>query len=70
MVGRFLVPFVSFQAVQPTNTNIADSFPGMENLSLPVQTQQPAAAKAAVQLKKPPKWMRRPCGANFGFGGK
>ena len=24
----------------------------------------------SVQLKQPPKWFRRPCGANFGFGGK
>ena len=24
----------------------------------------------SVQLKQPPKWLKRPCGANFGFGGK
>ena len=23
-----------------------------------------------MQLKSPPKWLRRPCGASFGFGGK
>jgi protein transport protein SEC31 len=23
-----------------------------------------------MQLKTPPKWLRRPCGASFGFGGK
>jgi hypothetical protein len=61
--------FCLFQPVQATNSNIADSFPGMENLSMPIQAV-PAAPKAAVQLKKPPKWLRRPCGANFGFGGK
>ena len=50
-----------------SNSNIADSFPGME-------TMQPVAAAAqtqsAVQLKQPPKWLKRPAGARFGFGGK
>ncbi|KAF9283082.1 protein transport protein S31, partial [Mortierella antarctica] len=31
------------------------------------QTQGPAAA---ISLKQPPKWLRRPVGATFGFGGK
>jgi hypothetical protein len=50
---------------QPT-TAIADSFPGME-------TMQPVAAHPSsvpVQLKQPPKWLKRPVGASFGFGGK
>lgn len=50
-----------------TNTKIADSFPGMgEAIPEPhMQTQQPV-----VDLKKAPKWLRRPVGATFGFGGK
>ncbi|KAG0219481.1 protein transport protein S31 [Mortierella sp. NVP41] len=31
------------------------------------QTQGPTAA---ISLKQPPKWLRRPVGATFGFGGK
>ena len=55
------------QQVQPTS-NIADSFPGMETMQ-PVE--QTARSKTqTVQLKQPPKWLRRPCGASFGFGGK
>lgn len=56
------------QQVQPTTSNIADSFPGMENM-VPV-TPAPTAKTQTVQLKQPPKWMKRPCGANFAFGGK
>ena len=26
--------------------------------------------QVTMQLKSPPKWLRRPCGASFGFGGK
>lgn len=50
--------------VQPT-TAIADSFPGMEAM-------QPVAAQpsSTMQLKNPPKWLKRPCGARFGFGGR
>nr|XP_046231965.1 protein transport protein Sec31A isoform X2 [Scatophagus argus] len=36
-------------------------------LQLP-QTSAPAAT--AIPLKKPPKWIRRPVGASFAFGGK
>ncbi|KAF9543707.1 protein transport protein S31 [Mortierella hygrophila] len=32
------------------------------------QTQQ--GPTAAISLKQPPKWLRRPVGATFGFGGK
>ena len=55
------------QQVEPS-TNIADSFPGMDKMT-PVT---PAAVQKtqSVQLKQPPKWLKRPCGANFGFGGK
>ncbi|XP_033744000.1 protein transport protein Sec31A-like isoform X3 [Pecten maximus] len=54
--------------VQPCN-KVADSF----------NTNDPFAQGAASQtsqqgdvmpLQKPPKWLRRPCGASFAFGGK
>lgn len=52
------------QQVQPTNNRITDSFgPGLD--TLPQQ-----APKVTMQLKSPPKWLRRPCGASFGFGGQ
>lgn len=34
------------------------------------QLQQQKTAATSAPLKKPPKWLRRPCGATFGFGGK
>ncbi|XP_076803880.1 protein transport protein Sec31A-like isoform X2 [Clavelina lepadiformis] len=48
--------------------NVAEAFG-----SLPVAPQQATASKqvnVSVPLKKPPKWMRKPCGATFAFGGK
>ncbi|KAG8454343.1 hypothetical protein GDO86_000831 [Hymenochirus boettgeri] len=36
-------------------------------LQLPQQTAQPTTI---LPLKKPPKWLRRPVGASFSFGGK
>ncbi|XP_066567621.1 protein transport protein Sec31A isoform X2 [Amia ocellicauda] len=37
----------------------------------PLQMPQPPAQQSAVMpLKKPPKWIRRPVGASFAFGGK
>ncbi|MEE6460144.1 hypothetical protein FKM82_000868 [Ascaphus truei] len=32
--------------------------------------QQPAQQSTVLPLKKPPKWLRRPVGASFSFGGK
>ena len=29
-----------------------------------------AGPQVTMQLKEPPKWLRRPCGASFGFGGR
>ena len=63
--------YSSLLQTQPT-TAIADSFPGMESMQ-PVaapQQRQAGGAGAPVQLKNPPKWLKRPVGANFGFGGK
>jgi len=54
---------------QPSKA-IADSFPGMENMQPLVQPTQQASQKSSAQLTKPPKWLRRPCGGSFGFGGK
>ena len=62
------------QQNQPTKTSaaIADSFPGMETmqpLSQPVPSNT-SSVSTANQLKIPPKWLKKPCGARFGFGGK
>jgi len=54
------------QQVQPSN-KVSDSFgPGLGEV--PGQPQQ--TPQVTCQLKSPPKWLRRPCGATFGFGGK
>uniref|UniRef100_A0A8C5MEL5 Protein transport protein Sec31A n=1 Tax=Leptobrachium leishanense TaxID=445787 RepID=A0A8C5MEL5_9ANUR len=33
-------------------------------------SQQPTQKSTVIPLKKPPKWLRRPVGASFSFGGK
>ncbi|XP_015607980.1 protein transport protein Sec31A isoform X2 [Cephus cinctus] len=50
-----------------TSQKIVDSFPGMDPFSQapPAVHQEPT-----VLLKKAPKWLKRPFGASFGFGGK
>lgn len=55
------------QQVQTTN-KIADSFPGMDEYAQAPVPQQ--STPASVDLTKPPKWLKRPIGATFGFGGK
>ncbi|XP_073991909.1 COPII coat complex component secretory 31 isoform X2 [Rhodnius prolixus] len=50
-----------------TNTKIAESFPGMREYSEP---QVPSSQHPTIDLKKAPKWMKRPAGTVFGFGGK
>ncbi|XP_042893283.1 protein transport protein Sec31A-like isoform X7 [Penaeus japonicus] len=45
---------------------IADSFPGME---MPAVVPQ-GASPQPIQVKNPPKWFLKPCGANFSFGGR
>uniref|UniRef100_A0A182Y5Z2 Protein transport protein Sec31A n=1 Tax=Anopheles stephensi TaxID=30069 RepID=A0A182Y5Z2_ANOST len=59
------------QQVQTSN-KIADSFPGMENIGHEPSQSVPLQSHGAVSndLKRPPRWMRRPAGACFGFGGK
>lgn len=60
----------SQQQVQ-TSSKIADSFPGMEQMSQEIVHQQ-ASSQSVVShdMKKPPKWLKRPSGISFGFGGK
>lgn len=42
---------------------IADSFPGMETFA-PAMAPQPHV-QTTVDLRKPPKWLRRPAGVSF-----
>lgn len=56
------------QQIQTTN-KIADSFPGMEGYIQAPALQQNNAV-VSNDLTKPPKWLKRPVGASFGFGGK
>uniref|UniRef100_A0A3Q2DE43 Protein transport protein Sec31A n=1 Tax=Cyprinodon variegatus TaxID=28743 RepID=A0A3Q2DE43_CYPVA len=56
--------------------HISNSFGNMDPFGTgqtlpPLQLPQAATAPATVNpLKKPPKWIRRPVGASFAFGGK
>ncbi|KAL1115908.1 hypothetical protein AAG570_006197 [Ranatra chinensis] len=53
--------------IQTTN-KIADSFPGMEQLNqneLVTGSGQHQPSSGAVEMKKPPKWLRQPVGASF-----
>uniref|UniRef100_W8BC14 Protein transport protein Sec31A n=1 Tax=Ceratitis capitata TaxID=7213 RepID=W8BC14_CERCA len=56
------------QQVQTSN-KIADSFPGMDQIA---QAPIPQQSTQIVyhDLKRAPKWIKRPCGVAFGFGGK
>uniref|UniRef100_UPI003AAFE2EE protein transport protein Sec31A n=1 Tax=Centroberyx gerrardi TaxID=166262 RepID=UPI003AAFE2EE len=61
---------------QSTADKISSSFDTMDPFGTgqvlpPLQVPQPAAQATIVPpLKKPPKWVRRPVGASFAFGGK
>ncbi|XP_054267907.1 protein transport protein Sec31A-like [Macrosteles quadrilineatus] len=57
------------QQMQTTN-KIADSFPGMDQFAEAPVVQPPQHSHVAVELRKAPKWLKRPVGASFGFGGK
>uniref|UniRef100_A0AAG5DHX5 Protein transport protein Sec31A n=1 Tax=Anopheles atroparvus TaxID=41427 RepID=A0AAG5DHX5_ANOAO len=58
------------QQVQTSN-KIADSFPDMANIGHEPTQHMPAQSQTVSNdLKRPPRWMRRPVGACFGFGGK
>ncbi|XP_033127345.1 protein transport protein Sec31A-like [Anneissia japonica] len=58
------------QRQQQQQHNVASSFPGMDNYGQVAGQQSQQVPTEAVILKKPPKWLRRPVGANFAFGGK
>ncbi|XP_054720841.1 protein transport protein Sec31A-like [Uloborus diversus] len=51
------------------SSKIAESFPGSENFMQPPNVES-IHRHISVPLKKPPKWVRKPVGASFGFGGK
>ncbi|XP_038108125.1 protein transport protein Sec31A isoform X2 [Culex quinquefasciatus] len=56
--------------VQTVN-KIADSFPGMDSIGHePVHPFAGQPQPTCNDLKRPPKWLKRPAGACFGFGGK
>ncbi|CAH0386488.1 unnamed protein product [Bemisia tabaci] len=57
------------QCQAPTTNKIADSFPGMERLTQAQPIDQPTY-HSVVDLRKPPKWLSRPAGASFAFGGR
>ncbi|XP_068145426.1 protein transport protein Sec31A [Drosophila tropicalis] len=52
-----------------TSNKIADSFPGMDQFAQEPVPQQ-ATQVVYHDLVRAPKWMKRPCGVAFGFGGK
>nr|XP_042906130.1 protein transport protein Sec31A [Parasteatoda tepidariorum] len=51
------------------SSKIAESFPGAEKLIQPPNVES-IHRHISVSLQKPPKWVRKPVGASFGFGGK
>ncbi|XP_022104643.1 protein transport protein Sec31A-like isoform X2 [Acanthaster planci] len=57
------------QLQQRQADKIASSFPGTAGFGQQSPQQTQPSAEPTV-LKKPPKWLRRPVGATFGFGGK
>jgi protein transport protein SEC31 len=57
------------QQVQ-TTSKILDSFPGMQQMPQENHHQQASQSVVYHDLKKPPKWLKRPAGISFGFGGK
>lgn len=57
----------SQQILQQQNSQISDSFGIQQDSFKPPESP----AEVIIEpLKKPPKWMRPPCGARFSFGGK
>uniref|UniRef100_A0A8C9XMU2 Protein transport protein Sec31A n=1 Tax=Sander lucioperca TaxID=283035 RepID=A0A8C9XMU2_SANLU len=78
--GRITVYSVmggSLKAQQQSTANkISSSFDSMDPFGTgqvlpPLQVPQPTVQDTIVPpLKKPPKWVRRPVGASFAFGGK
>ncbi|XP_017789347.1 PREDICTED: protein transport protein Sec31A [Habropoda laboriosa] len=50
-----------------TSNKIVDSFPGMDPFTQPPPTVQ---TEPTAVLTKAPKWLKKPFGVSFGFGGK
>ncbi|XP_060751943.1 protein transport protein Sec31A isoform X9 [Tachysurus vachellii] len=63
---------VSNAQADQINSSFANMDPfGTGQTLPPLQLPQPTSANSTVTpLKKPPKWIRRPVGASFAFGGK
>ncbi|KAK7113259.1 protein transport protein Sec31A-like isoform X2 [Littorina saxatilis] len=55
--------------IQPSN-KVAESFNTDSFLQGPVPSQIPHEEEKVMPLQKPPKWIRKPVGATFAFGGK
>ncbi|KAK2588050.1 hypothetical protein KPH14_004119 [Odynerus spinipes] len=55
------------QASAETSNKIVDSFPGMDPFTQPLPAVQ---TESTAILTKAPKWLKKPSGASFGFGGK
>ncbi|CAG5125258.1 unnamed protein product [Candidula unifasciata] len=53
--------------IRPSN-KVADAFGGDQFSSAPIQV--PHEEEKVLPLQKPPKWIRKPVGASFAFGGK
>ncbi|GFQ92555.1 protein transport protein Sec31A [Trichonephila clavata] len=51
------------------SSKIAESFPGSDTLIQPPNVES-IHRHISVPLQRPPKWLRKPVGASFGFGGK
>ncbi|KAL2726123.1 protein transport protein Sec31A [Vespula maculifrons] len=55
------------QVSNETSNKIVDSFPGMDPFTQPHPTVQ---TESTAILTKAPKWLKKPFGASFSFGGK
>lgn len=49
---------------------VADSFQSNDPFAQAAATHQVQQTQNVMPLQKPPKWLRKPVGASFGFGGK
>jgi protein transport protein SEC31 len=58
-----------YNVIQQTSSKIMDSFGDVPNTP-PATSQQQQITQQIPQLKIAPKWLKRPCGARFAFGGK
>ncbi|KAJ1801516.1 protein transport protein S31, partial [Coemansia sp. RSA 2399] len=60
--GRISLYTLSRESSEPLNAGTATDDP--------FAPQSTSAFSPSLSLKRPPKWLARPCGAAFGFGGK